>query len=97
MSFNRPPRPAPLPEFEPLVAPEAPKATGSSRAFSVAVIAGPILMGAGMVAIYGNPRFALFAALCRAGGIPARVAGTPMWTNVPPGRSTRATSRTTAG
>ena len=27
------------------------------------MIVGPILMGAGMVVIYGNPRFALFAAL----------------------------------
>ena len=61
--FNRPPRPAPLPPLEPLVAPEAPKPSTSSRVFSIAMIVGPVLMGAGMVVIYGNPRFALFAAL----------------------------------
>jgi DNA segregation ATPase FtsK/SpoIIIE, S-DNA-T family len=61
--FNRPPRPARAPRPDPLVTPEAPKPSTTSRAFSVAMIIGPVLMGAGMVVIYGNPRFALFAAL----------------------------------
>ncbi|MEY2434259.1 MAG: segregation ATPase FtsK/SpoIIIE, family, partial [Acidimicrobiaceae bacterium] len=61
--FNRPPRPALPPPLEPLVCPEAPKPSTTSRAFGIAMIVGPILMGAGMVIIYGNPRFALFAAL----------------------------------
>jgi S-DNA-T family DNA segregation ATPase FtsK/SpoIIIE len=61
--FNRPPRAALPSPLEPLVAPEAPKASSSSRAFGIAMIVGPVLMGAGMVVIYGNPRFALFAAL----------------------------------
>lgn len=61
VSFNRPPRAAPPPAFEQLVAPEAPKASGASRAFGIAMLVGPILMAAGMVVMFGDPRFALFA------------------------------------
>lgn len=61
--FNRPPRAASQAPLDPIEPPQPPRASNGSRAFGAAMIAGPILMGAGMVVMYGDPRFALFAAL----------------------------------
>jgi S-DNA-T family DNA segregation ATPase FtsK/SpoIIIE len=55
--FNRPPRPAPpTPPVEPALAP-------ATRSFGAAMVLGPLLMAGAMVAIYGDPRFAVFAVL----------------------------------
>jgi len=61
--FNRPPRPAPRPAPDPLVAPDTPKPKTTSRAFGIAMIIGPVVTSVCMIAVYGNPRFAIFAAL----------------------------------
>src|SRR4051794_32504738 len=53
--FNRPPRAAPP------APPEEPLGTNATRPFGAAMVLGPVLMAAAMVAIYGDPRFALFA------------------------------------
>src|SRR3954452_3277794 len=55
--FTRPPRqPPPVPPEEPPSAPAA-------RSFGAAMVLGPLFMAGAMVAIYGDPRFAVFAAL----------------------------------
>jgi DNA segregation ATPase FtsK/SpoIIIE, S-DNA-T family len=58
--FNRPPRPgtpAPSPD---LALPPPPKERRNDRAFSAVALVGPLLMGGVMIAITGNPRFAMF-------------------------------------
>lgn len=61
--FNRPPRPAPAEAPPPLKAPEAPRSSGRSRAFSVVTVVAPLLMGGALIYFYRDPRFALFMLL----------------------------------
>ncbi|QXC61417.1 FHA domain-containing protein [Aquihabitans sp. G128] len=61
--FNRPPRPA-VPEARPLrAAPDAPGEGGRRTPFNVAMVVAPLVMGGVMIAITGEPRFALFIML----------------------------------
>lgn len=60
---NRPPRAALDPEPEPLPIPARPDDTVERPPFNVAAMVGPVLMGGAMVALYQNPRFAMFALL----------------------------------
>ncbi len=60
--FNRPPRPA-TPELpSPPVLPAAPVAQ-RPEPFSTAALVGPLVLAAVMVAVTGDPRFAMFSAL----------------------------------
>ncbi len=61
--FNRPPRPALVGPPTELSIPEAPKETGRNRALNVLAILGPLVIGGILIAVYRDPRFALFMAL----------------------------------
>ncbi len=61
--FNRPPRPAPAEGPPPIKAPEPPRGSGRSRAFSVITVVAPLLMGGALIYFYRDPRFALFMLL----------------------------------
>ncbi|MFO8075856.1 MAG: FtsK/SpoIIIE domain-containing protein [Egibacteraceae bacterium] len=61
--FNRPPRAAPPPAPEPVAAPQPPAPAEASRALNLAAILAPLLLGAALIAVYREPRFALFMAL----------------------------------
>lgn len=61
--FNRPPRPA-SPEPRPLrTAPDAPADDRRRTPFNIAMVVAPLVMGGVMIAITGEPRFALFIML----------------------------------
>lgn len=60
---NRPPRQGLEPEPEPLAVPDPPSGETKRPPFNVAAMIGPVVMGAAMVALYRNPRFAMFALL----------------------------------
>ena len=61
--FNRPPRAAAPAEPDVVAAPEPPAAPEASRALNLAAIIAPLLLGAALIALYREPRFALFMAL----------------------------------
>lgn len=63
MPFNRPPRPS-IPEARGgRTAPDAPPASTSRTPFNVAMIVAPLVLGGVMIALTGEPRFALFIML----------------------------------
>lgn len=60
---NRPPREGLEAEPPPLALPEPPGGPARRPPFNAAALIGPVVMGGAMVALYQNPRFALFALL----------------------------------
>jgi S-DNA-T family DNA segregation ATPase FtsK/SpoIIIE len=62
LPFNRAPRVAALAGPPPIVIPDAPRAAGRT-AFSISALLGPVLLAGAMVAVMGDVRYALIAAL----------------------------------
>ncbi len=61
--FNRPPRPTVPEPRPPRTAPDAPTRSDRKVPFNVAMVVAPLVLGGVMIAITGEPRFALFIML----------------------------------
>ncbi len=61
--FNRPPRAAAPPGPDAVAVPEPPAPAEAGSALTLAAIVAPLLLGAALIALYREPRFALFMAL----------------------------------
>ena len=61
--FNRPPRPAPAPELDPLVPPDPPEPARAASPVGVVSIVAPLVLGLVMIKLLGSLLFGLFALL----------------------------------